>query len=256
MGAIDIQNGAATSAAAAAGWAEKYSVDFSSLDSQDITSGGDGAKTIDGKTWQAVNATNATNWDLDGSTGLVFDVANGTYDYGVSNRTSPHLYALLTSLWSDYNVANHLVRIWCQFSFTPVNAWDSFMCILERQGGTGGDLMCGGLFRHDSGSNDQFGIYHGSAGGANGFTQSAIHTTDDVMLIEQTERGMIFRTGTYSGGWPAIETMNLHGHVQFDASGDLLLGFEQTNAAVVLSNFKDSGAPADATVIRLRLDAK
>jgi len=254
MAGADIHNGVSAGAAAATGWAQKYAVDFSGLDAIDIKTPGDGTIEIDGKDWVATNMANATALDVDGSTGIVWDTANGTYDYGT--RTSPYLYALITSLWSDYNVANHKLRIWAHFSYTPVNAWDSFMTMLERLGGTGGELMAGALFRHDSGSNDQWGVYHGSAGGANGFTAHTSHLTDDVLLIEETERGIVVRSGTYSGGWPAIETMNLHGHVTFDKGGDLLLGFEQTNAAIVFSNFKDSGAPADATLIAFRLDAK
>ena len=254
MAGQDIHNGAAAGAAAETGWAQKYTVDLSTLAVQDLTTGGDGTKTIDGKSWELVNSSNLTALDLDGSTGLVWDVANGTYDYGT--RTAPHLYALVSSLWSDYNAANHKLRIWAHFAFTPSVNWDSFMTMLERLAGAGGELMAGATFRHDGGGNDQWGIYHGSAGGADGFTGSSSHTTDDVVCIEQTDRGVIIRTGTYSSGWPDIEDMNLHGHVTFDKDGDLLLGFEQTNAAVVFSNFKDSGAPTDATLIAFRLDAK
>jgi len=240
------------------GWNTKYSVDFSALPALDIkdllSPAASGAVTIDGKTWQAEDLNNATALDIDGSTGIVWDTATGTYDYG--NRSSPHLYALISSLWPSYNAANNLLRIWSHFSFVPVNNWDSFMMMLERQGGVGGELMAGSIFRHDGGNNDQWGIYHGSAGGANGFTSSGLHLTDDVMCIEQTKRGIFFRSGTYSGGWPNIEDMNLHGHITYDKSGDLLLGVEQTNAVISFSNFKNTGAPADATLIRLRLDAK
>ena len=244
---------ALASAIPTTGWTTRYSVDFSALPALDIKTPGDGAVVIDGKTWQSLNMANATALDLDGSTGLVFDVANGTYDYGT--RTAPYLYALITSLWSGYNVANHKLRVWAHFNYAPVNNWDSFMCMLERQGGVGGELMAGAIFRHNGSTVDEWALYHGSAGGASGFSAHTSHTTDDVVCIEQTERGIIVRSGTYAAGFPNIEDMNQHGHVTYDKSGDLLLGLEQANAVVSFSNFKDSGAPADATLVAFQLDS-
>jgi len=253
MAGQDIHNGVSGGGAAAAtGWSQKYAVDFSTLPTQNLKTGGDGTKVIDGKNWEAVNTGNATAWDLDGSTGLVWDTNNGNYDYG--SRTSPYLYALITSLWSDYNAANHLLRMWFHFSFTPANAWDSFLMALERLGGVGGEHIIGAMFSHDGGSNDRWGIYHGSSG-SNGFTASTDHLADDVLCVEQTPNGVIIRTGTYSGGWPDIENMNAIGMLASD-KGNLCVPHEQTNAAIVLSNFKDSGAPADATLVAFRLDAK
>ncbi len=247
---------ALASAIPTTGWQTRYSVDFSALgvaNDIDIQGGGDGAVVIDGKTWQVTGTSNATAWDVTDGTGILWDTSGGTYDYGGS-KDSPYLYALLSSLWSGYNVANHKVRLWCYFNFVPVNNWDSFMMMMERQG-EATELMAGAIRLHNGSTVDEWRAYHGSVGGANGVTATTSHTSDNVMCVEQTERGLILRTGLYSGGFPAIETMNLHGHVTFNKSGDLLLGFEQGNASVGFSNFKNTGAPADATLVAFQLDS-
>jgi hypothetical protein len=77
-----------------------YSVDFTTLSGLDLLTGGDGAKTIDGKTWNLRNSANATSAYLNDGThsGLYIKCSAISTDYRGSVSTAPLLLAGLQDL--------------------------------------------------------------------------------------------------------------------------------------------------------------
>jgi hypothetical protein len=100
-------------------WTLQYSVDFSLLTPQNLITGGDGTKTIDGKTWHLLNSANATTVYLNDGTHAGLYVRCSAFNSSNSGAalTGPQLYALLTDLsanlapqfWSE-------CRIWFMFT--------------------------------------------------------------------------------------------------------------------------------------------
>jgi hypothetical protein len=85
---------------ASGGLAIVYDLDFSTLTAQDLKIGGDGAKTIGGKTWNLVNSANASSVYLnDGAHSGLYVRCNttSTDDYG-SNYSGPRLQVGLSDL--------------------------------------------------------------------------------------------------------------------------------------------------------------
>ena len=100
-----------------------YDVDFTSLGNQDLTSGGDGDKTIDGKTWRADNTGSAAIMDILNGTGLRIQLsAAGEYLNGT--RTAP-IVALAISEVTDATTFNSL-RFWVEFSVANITVANEF----------------------------------------------------------------------------------------------------------------------------------
>jgi hypothetical protein len=100
-----------------AGWSTLYDVDFTSLANQDLTSGGDGNKTIDGKTWRADNTGNAAVMDILNGTGMRIQLAlAGEYLNGT--RTAPIMALAITEITgaTTYNP----LRFWAEFSLANI----------------------------------------------------------------------------------------------------------------------------------------
>jgi len=102
------------SAGAGGGWTTLYDVDFTSLANQDLTSGGDGNKTIDGKTWRADNTGNASIMDLLNGTGLRIQLGSAS-EYLNGTRTAPIVALPITELTGDATPFNPM-RFWVEFS--------------------------------------------------------------------------------------------------------------------------------------------
>lgn len=106
------RNGESTSGGGGAGgaavpqaWSIAYEVDLASVADDDLLSGGDGVKTIDGKDWELVNVANATAVDVGPSSSGLRIQANpvGAYSFmhGGSPRTATMMRVPLRELLRD-----------------------------------------------------------------------------------------------------------------------------------------------------------
>jgi hypothetical protein len=107
------------SAGAGGGWTTLYDVDFTSLGTQDLTSGGDGNKTIDGKTWRADNTGSAAIMDILNGTGLRIQLGSAG-DYLNGTRTAPIIAMAVTEVGGDVTFSQ--MRFWVDFSVANLTA--------------------------------------------------------------------------------------------------------------------------------------
>lgn len=82
-----------------------YSVDFSTLTTQNLITGGP-TFTIDGKTWTAENQAAAATFGITNGTGLVIAPAANTTKYRDNTRTSPILQATLGQFIPSFAVSS------------------------------------------------------------------------------------------------------------------------------------------------------
>jgi hypothetical protein len=80
-----------------------YSVDFSTLTTQNLIGGG--AFTIDGKTWTAENQGAAGTFGITNGTGLVIAPGTNTTKYRDNTRSSPILQAALGQFLTTFGVS-------------------------------------------------------------------------------------------------------------------------------------------------------
>lgn len=92
-------------------WKNAYSVDFTSLSSQNIRTGGNGTKTIDSHSWTWANDANCTSADVVNGTGIVVAASNTNTSNSNANRTGPNLSVLATELFPAYSVLTHILRL-------------------------------------------------------------------------------------------------------------------------------------------------
>lgn len=105
-------------------WRQVYSVDFTALTGQNIKTGGDGNKTIDGLTWLWGNNANLTSCDIVPGTGLVMvaSAANTGYYEGANVRTAPNLTIPVSTLYSLYDITVNVVRVLARMLLTNADA--------------------------------------------------------------------------------------------------------------------------------------
>lgn len=92
-------------------WKNAYTVDFTAQSSQNIRTGGNGTKTIDGKSWTWANDANSNTANVTSGTGIVLAASNTNVNYNGGTRNVPILTIPVTSLFSSYNIANHALRL-------------------------------------------------------------------------------------------------------------------------------------------------
>ena len=104
--------------ASASSWTTAYSVDFTSLGNQNLKTGGNGAKSIDGKAWTWANDANAATANVVSGSGIVITCNTTNSNYGGPTRTTPILTlpfwtsgSLASSSIANYSVQNHIVRV-------------------------------------------------------------------------------------------------------------------------------------------------
>lgn len=121
-----ISSGATISAAGqqgATGWTVGYNVNFASLTTQNLISGGDGPKTLsDGSIWTATGTGNTSTFGITNGTGLVI-TKNSTSD------VFSYFNAYLTNLVSGINPYEQDVEIWCRATtsgLTTANSGSQF----------------------------------------------------------------------------------------------------------------------------------
>lgn len=101
-------------------WTTAYTVDFSTLTAQNLLTGGDGAKTIDGKTWYLTNSGNAQTVYLnDGThTGLYIRCNSNSSNNTGTTLSGPAMYANLSSLSSAVSRADYYNDVRVSFIFS------------------------------------------------------------------------------------------------------------------------------------------
>jgi hypothetical protein len=97
-----------------------YSVDFTLLPTQNLLTGGDGTKTIDGKTWTLTNSANATTVFLNDGThsGLFIQCNANNSVCNASSYTGPRIEALVANLDAALGVNSNWNEIWVWSMFT------------------------------------------------------------------------------------------------------------------------------------------
>jgi hypothetical protein len=102
-------------------------VDFRALSTQNLITGGDGAKTVAGMAWTLNNSASATSVNITAGTGLVI-VCNTTNSLksGTTNN-APEMRILLNTAFSFYNfkrflVGSQIVRVWARVLLTNADA--------------------------------------------------------------------------------------------------------------------------------------
>jgi hypothetical protein len=199
------------------GWQVGYQVDFTSLATQNLITGGDGAKTIDGKTWDARGTAGATTFGITAGTGLVIQ----------ANANQPSLTAKFKDLAATLSGYVHdEIEVWARIinANTPATAgsWailsvgdattpavpftSHTMCTNEgfltgRRNNAGTDTWLSG------------GQYGGTlVGGVAGTPQTTNLLTDDVVVIRaHNYMNATCFSGAYSAGWPAATALTPRG---------------------------------------------
>jgi len=92
-------------------WQQAYLCDFTGQATQNLRTGGNGSKTIDGKTWTWGNDANSTSADVTNGTGIVLVTNTTVSDFMNSANSAPKLSVLVQTLFPDYDILNHMIRI-------------------------------------------------------------------------------------------------------------------------------------------------
>lgn len=147
-------------------WRKGYEVDFTALAGQNIRTGGDGNKTIDGLVWLWGNNANLTSCDIVPGVGIVMvaSPANTGYYEGANVRTAPNLTLPVSTVLPLFDVTVNVLRVLVRMTLTNADA------VAE-----GGKVF----LEYVSAPKDQnFSILKAFSGGSLGFqTNSAIDPT-------------------------------------------------------------------------------
>jgi hypothetical protein len=101
-------------------WTTVYEVDFTSLSTLNIKTGGAGAKVIDGQTWTWGNDATAAACTVGGGNGVKTTASAtvaGYYEAGVP-RTLSNLTIPVQSLFPNFNIGQTAVRVLCRVLYT------------------------------------------------------------------------------------------------------------------------------------------
>lgn len=189
-------------------WRTVCDIDFRALANQNLKSGGDGAKTVAGLSWNLLNSANATSVDITAGTGLVIVCNANNSTYSGATNTAPQLNILLNTAFSFFNfkrflVGPQIVRIMARVLLTNADAnnENGFLSIEDTTTPT----------------SQWFGIGKGF-NGANNFTffanDTAVQTTIDQSITNFTDDvlELTFEAPDCAQGWSAI----------YDTAGDRL----------------------------------
>ena len=221
-----------------------YSVDFSTLSAQDLTTGGDAVKTIDGKAaWNLKNTANASSVQINDGThaGLYLRCNINPSDYSGATITGPRLIVGLTDLHGLKN--QELIEQWLMVMFSQPHTPN-----VNYQG-----LRIGVKLIPDI---DETGLsYHLARAyvdalvdlieqrvntsstfanpGLNGMTVPA--TTDDVVAFRILMNNLleIYSGSSSEAGFPEIHALKLSAVVQLSGFNASLSGFQQNYPNIV-----------------------
>lgn len=200
------------------GWTTALDLDFTAQSSQNLSSGGDTTYTIGGVTFSKINTANeASPTTQANGTGITFNPISGT-DLFTGTRSLPALTASLASIIPGFSLDTP-IRVWFYNSASnAANNYDSLVGSVENPTKTTNYVSKRG---YDAG----LGHYSTANinGGNLGQNPSAQNFSDDVMVIELS-RGVVSGqashfSGAYSGGWPAVSSLNPVGNTEYVPSG-------------------------------------
>lgn len=182
-------------------WRTVCDIDFTGLTTQNLKSGGNGAKTIAGLAWNLENSANATSIDITNGTGLVIvSNANNSLISG-STRTAPLLSATFGVLFNHlnprtYSVPAHAVRIMSRVLLTNADAtFENGVMLVEDSA---------------SPQNLAFGIGKGFNGPGNSITFFATEANAQTSIVQQTTSftddvlGLLFQGSDMAEGWTGV----------------------------------------------------
>lgn len=110
-------------------WRTIYAVDFTAQGTQNLKTGGDGNKTIDGKTWALENSASATSIDLTNGTGIVIVCNTVNSGYSGASRNLPILSCKVSNGAAGifgalriYSIQSHILRVMARVTLTNADA--------------------------------------------------------------------------------------------------------------------------------------
>jgi hypothetical protein len=183
-------------------WQSAYSVDFTALASQNLRTGGNGSKTIDGRVWTWANDTNAATADVTNGSGIVLVANANSSDYNGATRTAPILTIPLSSLFSNYSVENHIVRVRARLIVT--NATANFeggaLYIEDSVSPTQQNISIWSVVN----ASKELRIFETANGTSVNEVQNIARGAEDAftLILEAPDKYEAW-SGTYSGGFPA-----------------------------------------------------
>jgi hypothetical protein len=243
-----------SAAAGTSSWTTAYSVDFTTLGSQNLITGGDGTKTIDSKSWTLTNSANLASANVTNGTGIVLvcNANNGNYGSG-SVRTAGLLTIPFSSLITNYSIENHIVRIRARIILT--NASTSFEgtgVLIEPA--TSQTTQAIGQWKIYSGASPLLRTHEMLNGTlANAITDAVNVSHDAYTLILEAPDKYEAYSGLYSGGFPASPTFQWSARLNV---GSTPVWVTQSNPCVTLivTTANTSNHGTTATITHLQVD--
>jgi hypothetical protein len=199
-------------------------LDFTTEPTQNLITGGDGDKTVAGKTWYAVNTANASKLAITNGVGLEIDCNTANTLFSTTSRSGPLLGLLLTELGVEALTAP-FIRIWCIRAHNANATAEETTLALERKqsGGFSSSTYWAfhGMQQNTGATANWYGFVQ--LNGANGTaTADATNSTDDVVCIQVslvTSQALLFTGVSVGGDFPEFSTlrmkhsMDMHGTV-------------------------------------------
>jgi len=191
----------ATGPSSSSSWTTAYSVDFTALGAtadQNLKTGGNGSKTINGQTYTWANDANATSADLTNGTGIMIVLNTTNSNYGGATRTTPILTIPFQSVFTGYSILNHIVRIRARVLLTNCDAnTEGVRLVIEDVSAPTNQNV--NYFKGFSTITNQHGFTSTISGVST--TQTLITSTDDVIgLVWEGPKNAEWWSGTFSSG--------------------------------------------------------
>jgi len=201
-------------AAGGGGWTVAYSLDFTAQPTQNLITGGDGAKTIAGVTWYVSGTAGSTTFGITNGTGLVM----------LRNSADPAIYVPIANLVSSYAAFHTDVEVWARIipaNITTSASWAASGFI--KLSGTANDgnnwlMWSGRRFGLDKSPNAHWLTLAHFAGSDISFASTPVtsnNLTDDVAVSRLLASNLgDFYSGAYSAGFPSFSALTKRGAVQ------------------------------------------
>lgn len=207
----------ATGATGAGGWEAVSDIDITAYTTQNLATGGDGTKAIDGVNWTLTGVANATTAAVTNGVGITLLYST------LANNQAVSLKVKLSDLIAGFGAEgwNHEYRIDAYFTTANTGTNTTGVAAGMAIGDTGLTVQGMGVFveANSSVGNSYEGrfAYWNSLGGRMGtITQFPGGVPEDVFRFE-LKGNQLWRvlSGTYSAGWPADTALNLFSSALF-----------------------------------------